>query len=210
MTQQMAVTARRAKTRARLLDAARAVIAERGAGGATVEAVSERAGFTRGAFYSNYASMADLVSDLVQEVGAGRLAAMQEAAARVRGLGADDFAGVATAALEVFVGLQPHDVDDTLLLAELELFAIRTPEVRATYTAVTEQTLSTAMDIIETVLEPMGRRLSTSRRFTAEMIAGYFDHVLRLGHASGQPAGPERLASGLVDLLTVITEPKES
>jgi len=45
---------RRARTRERLLDAAYEVFAETGLAAASVEQIAERAGFTRGAFYSNF------------------------------------------------------------------------------------------------------------------------------------------------------------
>ena len=48
------VTARRAATRERLIDAAIDVFAEKGVLGASVEEICEDAGFTRGAFYSNF------------------------------------------------------------------------------------------------------------------------------------------------------------
>lgn len=50
----------RTNTRARIIDAAFEVFAERGFGAATVEEVCEVAGFTRGAFYSNFATMDEL------------------------------------------------------------------------------------------------------------------------------------------------------
>lgn len=58
------VTARRQATRDRVLEAASEVFAERGFHGATVEEICERAGFTRGAFYSNFGSKDDLVVEL--------------------------------------------------------------------------------------------------------------------------------------------------
>jgi AcrR family transcriptional regulator len=54
------VTKRRAETRQRLLEAALAVFAEEGFGRSTVEQVCTRAGYTRGAFYSNFASLDEL------------------------------------------------------------------------------------------------------------------------------------------------------
>ncbi len=54
------LTARRAHTRDKLMDAALDVFAEKGVLGATVEEICERAGFTRGAFYSNFESKDDL------------------------------------------------------------------------------------------------------------------------------------------------------
>jgi len=50
----------RAETRERLLKAAGEVFAERGFYGASVEEITERAGYTRGAFYSNFETKADL------------------------------------------------------------------------------------------------------------------------------------------------------
>jgi len=50
----------RALTRARLVEAAGLVFAERGFYGASVEEIAERAGFSRGAFYSNFDSKEDL------------------------------------------------------------------------------------------------------------------------------------------------------
>ncbi|GAA2035431.1 TetR/AcrR family transcriptional regulator [Terrabacter terrae] len=47
-----------------MLEAASEVFAERGFHGATVEEICERAGFTRGAFYSNFSSKDDLVVEL--------------------------------------------------------------------------------------------------------------------------------------------------
>jgi AcrR family transcriptional regulator len=54
------VTRRRAQTRARLLDAAFGVFAATGFGQASIEAVCEAAGFTRGAFYSNFTDLDEL------------------------------------------------------------------------------------------------------------------------------------------------------
>jgi AcrR family transcriptional regulator len=50
----------RALTRARLLEAAGAAFAERGYHGASVEEITERAGYSRGAFYSNFQTKDDL------------------------------------------------------------------------------------------------------------------------------------------------------
>jgi AcrR family transcriptional regulator len=58
------VSARRQATRERLLEAASEIFAERGFHGASVEDICERAGFTRGAFYSNFSSKDDLVLEL--------------------------------------------------------------------------------------------------------------------------------------------------
>ncbi|WP_336081896.1 TetR/AcrR family transcriptional regulator [Nocardia sp. SSK8] len=54
------VTKRRAETRARLLDAAFGVFAEKGFGPTRIEDVCSAAGYTRGAFYSQFDSLDEL------------------------------------------------------------------------------------------------------------------------------------------------------
>ncbi len=61
---------RRAKTRERLLDAAADVFNRLGYHGASLEAVAEAAGYTKGAVYSNFASKAELFAALAERRGA--------------------------------------------------------------------------------------------------------------------------------------------
>jgi AcrR family transcriptional regulator len=69
----MAITPRltraeqQARTRAALLDAAERVFAQRGFQGASVELIAESAGFSRGAFYSNFTSKEQLFAELLQD-----------------------------------------------------------------------------------------------------------------------------------------------
>lgn len=71
-------TRSREATRGRLLDAAAEVFAEVGLGAASVEAVCERAGFTRGAFYSNFATKDELFLELASRFARERTAAVHE------------------------------------------------------------------------------------------------------------------------------------
>jgi AcrR family transcriptional regulator len=63
----MRVTKRRAETKARLLDAAFRVFADQGFGQTRIDDVCAAAGYTRGAFYSNYSSLDELFFDLYDE-----------------------------------------------------------------------------------------------------------------------------------------------
>jgi AcrR family transcriptional regulator len=56
-----------ARTRAALLDAGGRVFVERGFLGSSVEAIAAEAGFTRGAFYSNFDSKEELFAELLQD-----------------------------------------------------------------------------------------------------------------------------------------------
>ncbi|MXM66063.1 TetR family transcriptional regulator [Streptomyces sp. HUCO-GS316] len=61
------VTRRRVRTRANLLDAAFAVFAAKGFGRVSIEEVCEAAGYSRGAFYSNFASLDELFFALYRQ-----------------------------------------------------------------------------------------------------------------------------------------------
>jgi AcrR family transcriptional regulator len=58
---------RQAQTRAALLAAAEQVFVERGFQASSVEEIARRAGFTRGAFYSNFATKEELFAELLQD-----------------------------------------------------------------------------------------------------------------------------------------------
>ncbi|MFI1566654.1 TetR/AcrR family transcriptional regulator [Streptomyces sp. NPDC020490] len=75
------VTRRRVRTRANLLDAAFRVFAAKGFGRVSIEEVCDAAGYSRGAFYSNFASLDELFfalyrqrADLIAEQVSGALA----------------------------------------------------------------------------------------------------------------------------------------
>jgi AcrR family transcriptional regulator len=57
----------RDQTRQRLFAAAADVFSRRGIGGASIEAIAEAAGFTRGAFYSNFASKDELIIEMLAD-----------------------------------------------------------------------------------------------------------------------------------------------
>src|ERR1700752_4858891 len=54
-------------TRDKLFEAAARVFEEQGIGGASIEAIAAEAGFTRGAFYSNFASKEELIIAMLED-----------------------------------------------------------------------------------------------------------------------------------------------
>ncbi|MGI3784675.1 MAG: TetR/AcrR family transcriptional regulator [Janthinobacterium lividum] len=130
------LTARRARTRQRLMAAAVAVFAERGVIGSSVEEICEAAGFTRGAFYSNFADKDALVLAMIEQGVAEEYAAAEEAVSLLKTREARLPAGDAVA--QVLDRLNHGGRSDrTSLLAqrELLLYAARVPELRAPYQA---------------------------------------------------------------------------
>jgi AcrR family transcriptional regulator len=126
-----APTRRRENTRARLRDAAYEVFAEVGLDAASVEAICERAGFTRGAFYSNFASKDELFLELAAAVADRKLARVTERVEALRGQERppSSVEQIARAVLDI-AGEDPLTV---VLMAEVRLRAMRDDETAAAY-----------------------------------------------------------------------------
>jgi AcrR family transcriptional regulator len=77
----------KARTRARLIAAARKVFVERGFHGASIEAIAQEAGYTIGALYSNFDGKSDLFLAVFEQYQADRA---QEIQAAVEAAGAPD------------------------------------------------------------------------------------------------------------------------
>jgi len=92
-----------ARTRQALLDAAAEVFVERGFHRASVEAIAERAGFTRGAFYSNFESKEELFAELLQSTVYAAYRGMAEAQ-----LESEEPLPSARESAETLAGVQAH------------------------------------------------------------------------------------------------------
>lgn len=113
----------RENTRARLLTAASEVFAESGFDGASVEAICERAGFTRGAFYSNFGSKDELFFGLVQHVSDTKL---ERVTRRVRELESEDLPPMSPAELVLQVlDIEHEERLDVVLMSEIRTNAMR-------------------------------------------------------------------------------------
>ncbi|HEX6459886.1 MAG TPA: TetR/AcrR family transcriptional regulator [Thermoleophilaceae bacterium] len=72
---------KQAHTRARLIEAAGTVFSRRGLHHASIDEVAEEAGFTKGAFYANFASKEELFLAMLDERFAARLEELERATA---------------------------------------------------------------------------------------------------------------------------------
>ncbi|WP_084515760.1 TetR/AcrR family transcriptional regulator [Microbacterium luticocti] len=124
-------TRSRENTRARLLDAAFDVFADVGLDAASVEAVCERAGFTRGAFYSNFESKDELFLELMTTVADRKLAAITERVKRItdgdveKGSPGEVVQGLVDASLDSRQGV--------LLMSEIRIRAMRDARMAHAY-----------------------------------------------------------------------------
>lgn len=127
---------RREATRQKLLDAAAQVFAEEGLDAASVEAICERAGFTRGAFYSNFETKDELFLELAGRVARERVDAVRERVAKLEMEGdLDDVATDALAVVEEVLDVSGDDRLAILLMSEIRIHALRDPLLGAAYLA---------------------------------------------------------------------------
>lgn len=120
------MTRRRVHTRARLLEAAFGVFAAKGFGRVSIEEVCEAAGFSRGAFYSNFATLDELFFALYRE-RADLIA--QQVTHALAGDGPDlDVPASVDRVTEVLL----LDVDWLLVKTDFLVHAARDPEVAQT------------------------------------------------------------------------------
>ncbi|AOW91600.1 TetR family transcriptional regulator [Rhodococcus sp. WMMA185] len=154
------VTKRRGRTRQRLLDAAVEVFAENGFGRSTVEQVCERAGYTRGAFYSNFASLDEMFFAMWEQRSNSMLDRIRDAAdsstVALAQLTPDDKLRTGTALV-----LDAVPVDDYWyrINAEFTAHALRNPSLKKALAAREETILHTIMPILEKALTRLGRRI---------------------------------------------------
>src|SRR6478735_9603300 len=118
-----AVTSRRREaTRQKLLDAAALVFAEVGLDAASVEAICERAGFTRGAFYSNFETKDELFLELAGRVSRERVDAVRNRVGDLERAGG--LAGAPGHAFQIVQQVLDVSADDrlgVLLLSEIRI-----------------------------------------------------------------------------------------
>lgn len=143
---------RREATRQRLLDAAAQVFAEVGLDAASVEAICDRAGFTRGAFYSNFETKDELFLELAGNVARARVEAVRE---RVDGLqrgGAFDEAPAdALAIIQQVLDVSADDRLGVLLGSEIRIHALRSPALAAAYLAQEDEMRRSVAHIIDDI-----------------------------------------------------------
>lgn len=198
-------TRRRAATRERLLEAAREVLAGDGIQGASVEHICERAGFTRGAFYSNFASKDELVLAIFEREKAAMFETLH-AAVDVSGLEDRDLRAATTLIMDRFLELQPGDRDWYLVNAEFGIHGIRHKQVGREFNAIWSRTKSEFADFMVHVLNGMGRQFTIDPGQAATILIGTYDLALREALIDGRPIDSDLLRSSLPDLLLSVTE----
>lgn len=207
-----AESARRRRTRERLLDAAHEVFAEQGVHAATVETVCERAGFTRGAFYSNFSTKEELFFALMEREHALRLAALEQQVERLRprleaALEPLDEEVAGELVLEFLRG--PFDNRLwCLVMGEFGLLAMRDPDVSADFLAYRDRFEESLVPIIDRALSRAGLEFVLPVRAALRMIVAVYDDAVRTAVLAGRgPDDDANLRSTLARIVLLLTRP---
>lgn len=143
---------RREATREKLLDAAAQVFAEEGLDAASVEAICERAGFTRGAYYSNFDSKDELFLELAGRVARARVASVRERVALLEREGGLRIAATDPLAIvEQVLDVSGDDRLAILLMSEIRIHALRDPQLAAAYLAQDAEMRGSVAQIIDDI-----------------------------------------------------------
>lgn len=205
------MTKRRENTRARLLDAAAAVFAEIGLEGASVEAICERAGFTRGAFYSNFDSKDELFLQLASVLAEKRLALVR---ARIDEFVESGLLSNNADPIDLVQQVMESGEDDRLsilMMSEIRIRALRDDSFGAAYLA-QERALNASIEgIIQGIVDSGLFALRLDVPSAARLLMVQWEGCMVRGVIAGQDGeqlhhiGAEALA-GLVELIIAPAE----
>jgi len=209
-----AVSRRRQHTRERLLDAAFDLFADEGVDATSIEAVCERAGFTRGAFYSNFDSKYALLVALAAREHGRRLRELRSALAIAQDECAHSSAldlEAMTRFLEILLERISDDRRWRVINAELTLIAMRQPDIARHHRDLDRQMTDEVADEIEALMPRIGRRLVLPARQVLRVLAAGYMAGLSAADLSGDPQPAARAredaAAWLPTVADRLTEP---
>lgn len=179
-----------AQTRRRLLDAARAVFLERGFHGASLEAVAEEAGLTKGAVYSQFESKADLFLEFQEERNAATLEHVRRSLAQIRSP-----AALVRWLAEYWEERLREGPEWTLLVIEFWASACRDTEIQARFSTQHDRLMTAVGALFDEAAERLGAKLPLPGEELVRVSTG-------IGHglALEQLLSPEKVGQRLLAL----------
>lgn len=167
---------KRANTRERLLEAAVAVFVDNGLKRVTVDDLVGAAGFTRGAFYSNFSSVDEVFLEVFRRQATGMLDHVRERIAAVPE-GELDLDAVGA----VLASLAGPGSSWVVLHAEFTLLALRDERAREILADFSGGMRGQVVEVVEDVLDRLGRRPTVPTGQLAQVAIALQFHALTLG-----------------------------
>jgi AcrR family transcriptional regulator len=193
----------RENTRARLVEAAVDVFAGRPFGRVTVDHLVAAAGFTRGAFYSNFRS----IEELFHEVYTHQADLMiREVNFVLDGVDQGEFR--VDAFRDVFEALHPYGRSWFPLHQEYTLLAVRDPEARELFVANVHHFQERMEEVVQRMLSLLGRAPSLPLEQIRDMLLALYLHALGTEQLGTGGLGTEDLMADVVpQLLLSLSRP---
>ena len=186
-----------AQTRARLIGTARQLFVERGYGGTSIRDIADGAGYSQGAFYSNFASKEDVLLELLKghmEAEGAQLSQVMESDGRTP---EEIFAE-----LESWAATLNRDASWSMLSIELQLHANRSPAFAAKYQTVWDAHRARLGGVVDKLFATLGRTPPAEpEELASAFMALAHGLALQAGGTRPDPAGRLILVflRGLID-----------
>jgi AcrR family transcriptional regulator len=174
----------RARTRERLLESARQEFAQSGYGGASIDAIAENAGYSRGAFYANFAGKEDLLLEILRQFLTRELERTQEF------LRAGHTPEELHASAERQIDEACADPTWPLLGLELQLRAARDPAIAKAYEDSQREHHDQLGQLFEELFRLAGKRMPTDRRLLASLMTTIGQAIVPIALRRQSSGGP--------------------
>ncbi len=210
-------TARRARTRERLLDAAYRQFGAHGINGTSIEAITDDADFTRGAFYSNFDNKEELFLALIEREHHARLQALREefreAIAPLRRAAGKPGPELIEEVLADLLASQPEARQWCLLNTEFRLLAMRESQVAARFLDVKHAFQQQLAELIDTAMASIGLRFSVETTHLTQILLDQFEAAMQdavlAGADNPEQSARTALMRTLPQLVHSLTELRE-
>ncbi|MGP9681325.1 TetR/AcrR family transcriptional regulator [Brachybacterium sp. AOP3-A1-3] len=210
-----ASTRRKENTRTKLVRASLDVFVEKGIDGATVDDLVRAAGFTRGAFYSNFSTKEEVFSALFASVTeemleiANTSVASALTAAHAGGSAAGSLSQIddATIMVAVFEGIRPFGRQWYLLYSDAIARSLRDETMRAELAVQRERLRDEIGKLLSAHMEENGDRPLLPPEDLAQLLVGVFVDLMVREQMDGRDV-TELAATTILGTLRAFVEPR--
>lgn len=195
---------KRENTRAQLIAAGTEVFLDKGLSGARIDDVVRASGFTRGAFYSNYSAMEDLMRDVIRTKSEQVFAQVTNVFAEISDPPQiDDIVAVVSK-------LRPVGREMYILITEYTLYQMR-HKIAAEFSLLAGTSPAEFVgQLMRDVLQRMGRVSVVPTQVLAQVLSVLFmDSVVAQELGSEQRTSPELFDDVVRSMIEALTEPVE-
>lgn len=195
------LTDRRLTTQRALLAAGRTLIADKGVAGTSVGDLTKAAGFTRGAFYSNFTDMDHFVSQVAQAEWDAMFMDVQKILETWQFTARDPIEG----ATRILLAALPRERERYLLWNEFSTFEIRFPQESAALSHSSREFYAGLVQLLELVLDTFELEPLHSPTDLVELIVSVSQRSLRNQIAGDSDPHDTLLTRLLPDLIRSMT-----